>query len=250
MKKTMKYTALTVVAMTAQAHATVLVTDVQSGLMGETVPFSIDGLTTDTGSTRSQFGGGFANLTDGNSATFGVNLTGTNTPTDLGWIGIRFNNPQDNVIRLEFDAQIFGDGGWFNGGSVLDGAGNGVEPTIQFTTSADAGTWGENQFVSNGDNIWTTIASTSDYPTGLNAQTLAQANAGGVALGQTFTFDFAEIDNVTAIRVIGSMGGNTPAGDTFIAAQEVRAFTAAVPEPSSAALLGLGGLALILRRRK
>ncbi len=41
---------------------------------------------------------------------------------------------------------------------------------------------------------------------------------------------------------------NTSQGGTFVGAREI-AFNA-VPEPSSTALLGLGGLALILRRRK
>ena len=39
-------------------------------------------------------------------------------------------------------------------------------------------------------------------------------------------------------------------GSALISAYQIREITAAVPEPSSTTLLGLGGLALILRRRK
>ena len=49
----------------------------------------------------------------------------------------------------------------------------------------------------------------------------------------------------TKIEVIGSNGNNSSWGF-----DEIEVYTGVVPEPSTTALLGLGGLALILRRRK
>lgn len=45
-------------------------------------------------------------------------------------------------------------------------------------------------------------------------------------------------------------GGSQPYGGGYDTAMTITTATAAVPEPSSTALLGLGGLALIMRRRK
>jgi hypothetical protein len=61
--------------------------------------------------------------------------------------------------------------------------------------------------------------------------------------GEHFTLTPAA--GVTNIR----LQVDTPYGGSFTGLSEVR-FSEAVPEPSTTALLGLGGLALILRRRK
>jgi hypothetical protein len=71
-------------------------------------------------------------------------------------------------------------------------------------------------------------------------------NAGGSDLvfhRNTITADNSEFDGVQKIRFDF---GNTEASGTGYS--EIDVF--AVPEPSTTALLGLGGLALILRRRK
>lgn len=54
--------------------------------------------------------------------------------------------------------------------------------------------------------------------------------------------------NVTGFRISGPDSGLEAAN--YFSPVELRAGIEAVPEPSSAALLGLGGLALIMRRRK
>ena len=75
-----------------------------------------------------------------------------------------------------------------------------------------------------------------------------------IAAGQTVTITYPS--NVT-YQFAGQSGGtqNTavPGQVSFTGAANVQAITfdgTVVPEPSSTALLGLGGLALILRRRK
>ena len=71
-------------------------------------------------------------------------------------------------------------------------------------------------------------------------------------VGETTTFDaetFA-ISNVTAQYVQFSDLVNGAGNTAHTAISELRFTGTVVPEPSSAALLGLGGLALILRRRK
>ena len=56
--------------------------------------------------------------------------------------------------------------------------------------------------------------------------------------------------SVSARYVLFEVNANHSGGaDNLVAVAEVR-FIDAVPEPSTTALLGLGGLALILRRRK
>ena len=237
MKHTKKMIALATMLATS-TQASVIITDVQSGLTGITVPTVQD----DTGILRHQTGvGTFASLTDGDSGTFTTNF-GAGAAGDLGFIGIRFNTPQDNVESVQLDIRTFVDGGWFNGGE-------GVEPVIQVTTSAAVNGWVENQNVGNGDNIWTTITASTDYVTGVNETTGAGANGAGIGDNQTFTWTFNTAqNNITAIRILGSEGGTAGPRGSFLGASEIRAY--ATPEPSSTALLGLGGLALILRRRK
>ena len=58
-------------------------------------------------------------------------------------------------------------------------------------------------------------------------------------------FTLTPVAGVTHIR----LQVDTPTGGSFTGLSEVR-FSEAVPEPTTTALLGLGGLALILRRRK
>ena len=241
MKKALACTAL-VATSALSAQAAVQITDVNRGLMGLTIPGPP--VPDDTGATKSQIGGAHANLTDGSASTFQTTLAGFIGADDLAYIGIRFNSAQNDVTSIAIDLRVFIDGGWYNGGE-------GVEPVVQITTVSPAivGSWGDNNFISNTDNIWTTVSSTTDYPTGVNAITSAGANAAGVFDGDTFTWTLTTpSDGVTAIRVIGDMGGSTSAGDSFLAASEVRAF--AVPEPSLA-LLGIGGLSFffLCRRR-
>jgi hypothetical protein len=78
---------------------------------------------------------------------------------------------------------------------------------------------------------------------------------GATGLGGTVTFDItslidtqAERDSFNGLSIRGQEGFTLTRHD-FSGAQII-AQTAAVPEPSSTALLGLGGITLIMRRRK
>ncbi|NWK55841.1 PEP-CTERM sorting domain-containing protein [Verrucomicrobiaceae bacterium N1E253] len=78
------------------------------------------------------------------------------------------------------------------------------------------------------------------------------SGSSGIANAQTFGFDFtgANWDSITdsvEIRLYGWDGtGNMHFQDTTITGASVTL----IPEPSSCILLGLGGLASILRRRR
>ena len=81
------------------------------------------------------------------------------------------------------------------------------------------------------------------------SNTMAQVTDTGSANNNAQTFQFAsENARYVGLRIVNNYG--TPPGGDRLGLGEVAFATEAVPEPSSAALLGLGSLALILRRRK
>jgi hypothetical protein len=71
----------------------------------------------------------------------------------------------------------------------------------------------------------------------------------GVVVASKGAGELLTYTSVSARYVLFEVTDNHPNGDQFVGMSEVR-FIEAVPEPSTTALLGLGGLALILRRRK
>lgn len=77
---------------------------------------------------------------------------------------------------------------------------------------------------------------------------LAQTEAQNTAAGSG-TFTAGDLRDITGFDYIGNSDNNTWANSQIFTGGDT-AFAVAVPEPSSTALLGLGGLALILRRRK
>jgi len=64
----------------------------------------------------------------------------------------------------------------------------------------------------------------------------------------TQTTDLSSITGAQSVEIRIALGDNSSSNSKASFIQGIQLTT--VPEPSSAALLGLGGLALILRRRK
>ena len=240
MKSTLGYIS-TVALLAVSAHAQTLITDVQSGIMGLEDSVFGNG-NTDTGA-RYVNAGTWANLVDGDNTTTADNFAAAiGNSGDEGWMGLRFNTAQNNVTSIQIDFQIFVDGGWFNGGE-------GQEPIVQYTT-ADISGWTDTQDTSGfEENIWVNIGSSTDYIEGLNVAKSTDAALAGVADGQTFSWNFAPINGVTGLRVLGDVGGSVSRLGGFIAAEEIRAY--AVPEPGTYALLaGLSALVYVMAPRR
>lgn len=94
---------------------------------------------------------------------------------------------------------------------------------------------------------------TGDYQVKINGTSLGSFQvdtAGGTGAAEsteknTYVIFNSVQSGATQIEVIGTSGPVNQWGF-----DEIEVYTGAVPEPSATALLGLGGLALILRRRK
>lgn len=164
--------------------------------------------------------------------TWAGDIGGDNTGIDfVGVTGLTIAGGEA-ITGVTLVGNNFGDGGWFgtNGDATTASA---IAPTIQIS--------------SDGGITWSDLTGVSDTYT-------ADVNTVGSGGGEyTSTFSFAGVTGVDALRLVGTTGGNA-GGDAngFIGIRELQINTSAVavPEPSSAALLGLGGIALILRRRK
>ncbi|BDS06103.1 hypothetical protein NT6N_11430 [Oceaniferula spumae] len=94
---------------------------------------------------------------------------------------------------------------------------------------------------------------TYNWDSSARSATQSQTNAGTGAISGVSddqTFDLLGGDYVATLS-ISSQTGSSPSGMRFgTDGFDATITTVTVPEPSSAALLGLGGIALILRRRK
>ena len=96
------------------------------------------------------------------------------------------------------------------------------------------------------DSIGTAIGSLT-FPTTITGATLGDFTMGSTGTDTSVqTKTFANQTGVTHIRFTNL---TTFGSTSYVAISELR-FGSAVPEPTTTALLGLGGLALILRRRK
>ncbi len=171
-------------------------------------------------------------LTAGGQATNDLNLNGwggsTSDTIDAAVAGLRyisFTIQSQSGFELNLNGASVNFTAWRNGGGAPEDFG--------LAARTDGGT-----FVA-GNQIGSVLLKPHGGSSGIsNPQTLS------------FTFSGAQWDGVTdavEIRLYGWDGtGNLHTEDTTITGASVTV----VPELSSAALLGLGGLALILRRRK
>ncbi|MFC4991422.1 PEP-CTERM sorting domain-containing protein [Rubritalea tangerina] len=88
---------------------------------------------------------------------------------------------------------------------------------------------------------------------GLNDVTFATAAENGEVVDVSANFNLADVDNTQDLKVVLLAGGGTSGGSTgrqSIDIDNVRLEYTAIPEPSATALLGLGGMTLLLRRRR
>lgn len=162
-------------------------------------------------------------------------------------VGQAIDDTYNGQITVSFDLNVSATtGGYFgfvqfkNAGADETGIGSKWAGGT-WTTWNEAGTGGDGS-INFGDAItlgsptsWTMVI---DFNAG--ADDTATITGPGLAAAAMDTGDYS-FDQVTF---------RTGAGATFDVANLNLAATTAVPEPSSSALLGLGGLALILRRRK
>lgn len=171
-----------------------------------------------------------AGLFDGSDAT-GLDTFNTAGTGGVGqthsFVGATF--AATTIDQVVFRNAIFVDGGWFGTNTDANNTTGLIAPTLQVQTAPDT---------------WITVATINDYVAEVTA--IGDVST-GVQVVET-TFDFTDQVNVTGVRLIGLEGGNAGNSPGFIAATEFQVNQ--VPEPSSTALLGLGSLALILRRRK
>ena len=217
-----------------------------TGIMGIRVPAAN---LTDPGQAFNGGANAATGLTDGNLGT--VSNTWLSSGDDglednyVGATGITITAGFE-VTSIELTMAAFTDGGWFGTPGVTFGAGNPINPANLIAPGV--------QVSSDGGTTWSAIASTTDYLTVMNGHELGggpNPNPNPVPnVASTVTFDFAGQTGIDAIRLVGKSGGNGGGDSTgFIAVAEFSVFETAIPEPSSLALLGLGGL-LIARRRR
>ena len=182
-----------------------------------------------TGLVGAKVSGSEVNLIDGLPTYADTALGG---PGD-DFVGASFSESLDGVVAIELDAQVFGDGGWFES-----------MPIIQVTSDPAALLPGYN---SNTDGIWTTVLSATNYPTDANA-----GSPGSVVTGATYLWTFDARDDVTAIRILGNAGGWIPThadpDGGFLGAQDIRVYS--IPEPSSCVLALFALLGLVGMRRR
>ncbi|MEP2776265.1 MAG: PEP-CTERM sorting domain-containing protein [Luteolibacter sp.] len=169
------------------------------------------------------------------------------------------------------------------GQGVQDGTGNNMAAAWasgqywQFSITADSGYTFDLDTLTfdigratNGTNDWAIRTSVDDFAADLvyrdqgtlstvtgqtvNFNTFSTSGLSGTSGGGEGTFTAGQFDNLSTITIriaYDDRQSNTgSASATRLDNWTVNGSVNAIPEPSSAALLGLGGLALILRRRK
>ena len=100
-----------------------------------------------------------------------------------------------------------------------------------------------------GDQAWTVAVSTDD----VSYDDVATVDYGPTSNGGSTKVTLTDLDisGIQYIKFTANLITGNGNGQVFIWREiDVEGTATAVPEPSSAALLGLGGLALIFRRRK
>ncbi len=155
------------------------------------------------------------------------------TPLEYGWSVLLGDYTSDQFLSWEGYQNNNNYGMYYgDGGGTID---SGVAHTADTDTHLVFTTDGTNTYLYVNGALAHTFTGTALYFSGTTG-------LGGILSGSSF---------VSALpgNILGFAAYNSQLSATEIAAHSA-AFVRAVPEPSTTALLGLGGLALILRRRK
>ena len=143
------------------------------------------------------------------------------------------------------NAQPFGSALWINGSAtVSQTTGATIDAGTTYTLTVDIG---QQDLWAGGGGVIRLYGSDSGPSVALaEFDTLNLPASGDSLLDQTTSFVATAGQDTGQFIGVALIGG----GGTQIRFDNVRLDATPVPEPSSAALLGLGGIALILRRRK
>ena len=172
-------------------------------------------------------------------ATYATTLSGVTSTSLLGAGSLIFSNGVNGLDGNvdEINVQAVSAAGWLMEFSLDAGLG-----TIDITDISI-------ELWRNGGGAPDTMAWQISTDGGSNFMAFGSASAApstGLASQATHTFT----DSVSASNVVLRFAPTSNSGNLHITSIDVEGSYTAVPEPSSAALLGLGGLALILHRRR
>ena len=157
-----------------------------------------------------------------------------------------FGNGGTNIVSSTGDVQLAFNDNTSGAPAAADVTVSQTFSTVPGTTYTVAFEMGGIFFAANPMEITASVfdgTATSGADLGQLVESRANTDGSGYNVPVSFTFT---ADTIQSTLVFVETSGNTNSSNPAIDNVSVNA----VPEPSSAALLGLGGLALILRRRK
>ncbi|MHC1764434.1 MAG: binary toxin-like calcium binding domain-containing protein [Verrucomicrobiia bacterium] len=143
------------------------------------------------------------NINDGNLTTR-VDTYNESTPGEVSFVGILWDSPVSDIVRLELTFATFYDGGWFGPNGTGPGSGGNLTPNHltepRVETSLDGGA------------SWTPVGHTSDYLTALNGHGVGGGlNPNPSTVKAIFTLN-QPANGITGIRIIGTEGGTASGG--------------------------------------
>ncbi|MGJ8656554.1 MAG: PEP-CTERM sorting domain-containing protein [Akkermansiaceae bacterium] len=243
--KIKKYAALmTLTGLSVSSQAAIMVTTSAIDILGTAPTVSNTDLAQTQFSSSSSTGGDAMATRHGEMFNGTIGVAGAQNTDNTDWV--RNNTTNEITLNLDISSNTLGYDitgidtifGWSEAGGGRADQGYTIE--LGFVgggtaTLVNAGFWEPNA----GGEFWTVVSFTNNGGGALNSDTVNLNGGGDVADANTIATGVQSITwNIT--------NSNTPS----IAAEFDVFGVATVPEPSSTALLGLGGLGLILRRRR